>query len=246
MHKPIRGFLPLFFSLISLAAVGQAPVPGYVVTAGQDSLRGAIHVQDDYAQQGRVDFVPLQGNQRLLLDAYQVKSYGYIRKQDTVRYVSVPMRFDPRSDKAGRLFLRQLASGPVELYQYYFSNKYVGATFMNPGTTTQPPTATQAAHPQLNRPRFIAPQAGQGKPFYGPLSTNSALLGSGNALLLHQRAKNILTETTWWSFPADAVTYFADCPALVSDLQAKHYRPRDLPRMVRRYNAWLATAATGR
>ena len=54
----------LFFLLASRAGYGQKIIPGYIVTAGQDSLRGAIAIHDDAAQQRQVDFITVQGNQR--------------------------------------------------------------------------------------------------------------------------------------------------------------------------------------
>ena len=48
-------------------------MPGYIVTAGQDSLRGVVALHDEAAQQQQVDFITAQGTQRQLLDARQLR-----------------------------------------------------------------------------------------------------------------------------------------------------------------------------
>ena len=51
----------LLLLLLGRAGYSQKIVPGYIVTAGQDSLRGAIAIHDDTAQQKQVDFITAQG-----------------------------------------------------------------------------------------------------------------------------------------------------------------------------------------
>ncbi|ALW84321.1 hypothetical protein AUC43_03955 [Hymenobacter sedentarius] len=227
--------------LASRAGQAQHTVPGYVVTAGQDSLRGAIVLHDNLTQQARVDFIPLRGVQRLSLMAAEVKAYGYIRKQDTVRYVAIALNYGPRSGAARRVFIRQLVAGPVELYKYYFNGPTNGAVARpgGGGTPLERPTAATAAHPQL-----YASQAGSGQPVtaasFPPLSVSGARLGAGHSLLLHRRAPASLVEITAWNFPVDAAAYFADYPALAADLRTKRYKARDVGQVLKRYNAWRA------
>jgi hypothetical protein len=243
-----RSVLSLVLSLLWLTSYGQSSVPGYVVTAGQDSIRGVVFIQDDFAQQAQVDFIPLQGNQRLVLNAFQLKAYGYIRKQDTVRYVAIALNYGKKSGVTNRIFLRQLVAGPVELYQYYYNNRYFAPQTSAPapkGTPLLRPTASTAAHPALYTPLF-GEAAGAVPQVFSPLSAQSARFGTGNSLLVRRRVQNNVTEVTWWDFPTDAAAYFADCPALAADLRAKHYRPRDIANVLRRYNAWWPTAQPGK
>ena len=237
----LRNTFLLTLLLASRAGHAQHTVPGYVVTAGQDSLRGVVVLHDDLAQQARVDFIPLRGNQRLSLMAAEVRAYGYIHKQDTVRYVAISLNYGPRSGAVRRVFLRQLVAGPVELYQYYFSgptNAPTGPTAS--GTLLVRPTAATAAHPQL----LYASPAGSGQrataESFPPLSASGARLGAGYSLLLRRRTPGSLVEITAWNFPVDAAAYFADYPALATDLRSKRYRARDVAQVLKRYNAWRA------
>ena len=228
----------LVLLLAGRAGHSQKIVPGYVVTAGQDSLRGAIAIHDETAQQKQVDFITARGNQRQRLDAYQLKAYGYTTATDTVRYIAVRMNLGRDGGKTERLFLRQLAAGRTELYQYRYSREYCAQPARMGTEVSRPPTTVSAVnipHPQLATPRFTAAPA---NPLaFPPLSATSARAGTGVSLLLRRRGRPGFVETTWWDFPADAVAYFADCPALASDLQAKRYHAHNLPQLVRRYNS---------
>ena len=216
MRPGLRGIFLLVFTLMCRPGHGQALVPGYVVTTELDSLRGAICPRDEFEQQLGVDFVLLNGTQRRWLDARQVKAYGYVQRGDTVRYVAVVLNQDPAHGGARGIFLRQLVAGPVELYEYHYI--------------------------PLPPPGGIIVRGGQ--PLLFPaLSVRSARFGSGRSLVLYHPVRNTTTEVTWWNFPAAAAAYFADSPALAADLQAKHYRPRAIPQVVKRYNAWCAAAA---
>ena len=79
----------LLLLLLGRAGYSQKIAPDYIVTAGQDILRGAIAIHDDAAQQKQVDFITAQGTQRQLLDAYPLSAYGYTTAHDTIRYVTV-------------------------------------------------------------------------------------------------------------------------------------------------------------
>ena len=238
--------MPLFRSpfllallLASQTGYGQNIVPGYVVTAGQDSLRGAVVVRDDLARQARVEFITLQGNQRLSLTAVEIKAYGYVTKWDTARYVAISLNYG--SGAAKRVFLRQLVAGPVELYQYYYSPANNTTATLASGTPLVRPTAVTAAHPPL----YAAKDIGNGRLttniFFPPLSARGARLGGSNSLLLRRRAQNAFVELNSWNFPVDAATYFADYVALATDLRTKRYKARDIGQVLKRYNAWLAT-----
>ncbi|MBC6607629.1 hypothetical protein H8B13_12440 [Hymenobacter sp. BT188] len=65
-----------------------------------------------------------------------------------------------------------------------------------------------------------------------------------NSLVIYRPDKMQLDEVSGWRFPKDAVAYFGDCPELVADLQVGRYRYRDLPTIVRRYNAWHESQKT--
>ena len=217
MLRPcLRVIFLLVLALLCQAGHGQALVPGYIVTTEQDSLRGAICRHDELAQQVGVDFVPLNGTQRRWLDAHQVKAYGYVHRGDTVRYVAVVLNQGASHGEASCIFLRQLVAGPVELYEYRYTPL-----------------------PAIG----CLPESMVGHSLFPALSLRSARFGSGHALVLYQSTRNTTTEVTWWNFPTDAAAYFADYPALAADLQAKHYRRRGIPQVVKRYNAWCTAAA---
>ncbi|MCI1188453.1 hypothetical protein MON38_13575 [Hymenobacter sp. DH14] len=223
--------------LAGRAAFGQNIAPGYIITAGQDSLRGAIVLHDATAQQRQVDFITAQGSQRQLLDARTLKAYGYTTEQDTVRYIAVTMNLGRTGSTPEALFLRQLVSGPAELYQYRYLRSYnerqgrMAAAFSSSGSA---PNGTHASHPALAAPRF--PYSLNTRE-YPPLNAVDARGGTGVALLLRRRGQSNFVIASQWVFPKEATTYFADCPALMPDLQAKRYQPKNLPQLVRRYNS---------
>ena len=233
----------LLLLLVGRAGYSQKIVPGYIVTAGQDSLRGAIAIHDDTDQQKQVDFITAQGNLRQRLDAYQLKAYGYTTARDTVRYVAVRLDLGRIGGKPEQFFLRQLVAGPVELYQYHYSRDYYARPDRTGTKVSRPPITTVSAgnmqHPQLAEPRFNTFLA---NPLaFPPLSATSARGGTGVSLLLRRHGQPGFVEANWWVYPTDALAYFADCPALAPDLQANRYRARNLPQLVRRYNACQAS-----
>lgn len=222
-----RTLIVVILLLAGPVGYSQKIVPGYIVTAGQDSLRGAIIVHDEAMQQTQVDFIMAQGNQRQRLDVRQLTAYGYTTQKDTVRYIAVSMNLG-RTAKAEALFLRQLVAGPVELYRYCYSRDYYN----------QPARVATDVRPNTSRPSLVTwPVCGLAFP---PLSVTSARGGTGVALLLRRHGQPDYAEATNWNFPADAAAYFADCPALASDLQARRYHARNLLQLVRRYNACQA------
>ena len=240
------GFFLGFGLLAAGASRGQAIAPGYVVTAGRDSLRGGVALHSDATQQRTVDFIPAQGNQRLQLDAAQLSAYGYVNRQDTVRYVALPLMVNGETGRTDRIFLRQLVAGPVEVYRYHYDRNYYSAppTPVSRGVRATPNVAaSNAAHPQLATPHYGTAPADLLRVSFPPLSAVSARSGIGVALLVHRRAQRDLTETSWWHYPTDAAAYFADCPALAADLRARRYHPRDLLLVVRRYNACATSPA---
>lgn len=211
---PARLLLLLLLGLLALPGYGQEAVPGYIVTAGRDSIRGAVFLHDKLTQQVRVEFMSLHGTQRQWLNATQLKAYGYSSKRDTIRYVALGLNY-PKQPAPRRIFIRQLVAGPVELLDYYYNPRLPVAAAPNPAGT---------------------PSAGVPTVF-PPLSAVSARAGGGNSLLLLRRgAQTSIIEITWWHFPVDAATYFADAPALAAELRQKHYRRRDILQVVRRYN----------
>ena len=212
--RNLRVALPIVLSLLCRAGYGQTLVPGYVVTTELDSIRGAICRHDEMQQQGGVDFVPMHGTHLRWLDVHQVKAYGYVHRRDTVRYVAVVLNPGTTHGEARCLFMRQLVAGSVELYDYQYS-------------------------PPEPRGNFTP---NEGAEFFPALSIRSARFGSGRALVMYYSAHNSTTEITWWRFPVDAATYFADCPALATDLRAKRYRSRDIAQVIKRYNAWCTAA----
>ena len=233
-----RASVLAFLLLGSYVGHGQKIVPGYIITAGQDSLRGVIAIHDDVAQQKQVDFITARGNQRQLLDAHQLRAYGYTTARDTVQYVAVSLNLGRSGGKPERLFLRQLVAGPAELYQYRYSRDYYYQpartnTEVSPAPSTTYPV--NVAHPPLAASRLTPRPAGPLA--FPPLSAVSARGGTGISLLLRRRGQPGFAEANWWIFPTDALAYFADCPSLAPDLQAKRYKARNLPQLVRRYNS---------
>ena len=135
-----RGSGLLILLLAGRAGYSQKIVPGYIVTAGQDSLRGAIVIHDDAAQQKQVDFITARGNQRQRLDAHQLKAYGYNTEKDTVRYVAVGMNLGRAGGQVERLFLRQLVAGPDELFRYHYSRDYYARPDRTGTEVSRPPS----------------------------------------------------------------------------------------------------------
>jgi hypothetical protein len=232
-----RGLVLLLLLLGGRAGYGQKIVPGYIITNGQDSLRGAIAIHDAETQQKQVDFITAQGNQRQQLDARSLRAYGYTTDKDTVRYVSVSLNLGFPNGKAEPLFLQQLANGTVSLFRYCYTRTYsrqpariVTSTRTVPMTTvTGKVTYVPQTTSSLTRPA-------NGPLAFPPLTADDARGGTGVALLLYRSKQSSFVEATQWKFPADALVYFADCPALMPDLQAKRYHARNLPALVRRYN----------
>lgn len=209
--------LLLYFGLAGLFCItsplyAQKPMPGYVVTAGRDSLLGAIQVHDAVSQQLRVEFIPAQGHQRLFLDAYQLAAYGYIRQQDTARYVAIACTVNEQTKQA-RFFLRQLVGGPVQLLDYHY-----------------------VQYPDKARRVYLRPIV----PFN---RIQGHQLPVHRTLVVYRQGETSMQEVAQWKFPLDAAAYFADCPALATDLRAGQYRSRDIRHIVRRYNSWYRTVA---
>lgn len=227
--------------LVGRAALSQNIAPGYIVTAaGQDGLRGAIVIQDESTQQKQVDFITAQGNQRQPLDARQLKAYGYITAKDTVRCVDVSMNPGKPGGKIEQLFLRQLVAGPAELYQYHHARDYyaqparLGTEVSRTPNTTHP---VSISHPPLATSRFTPARSCRPAGFPAPERSQHPRRGPGVSLRRRRRGQSGFVEATWWRFPADAMVYFTDCPALAPDLQAKHFHARNLPQLVRRHNS---------
>ena len=155
-----------------------------------------------------------------------------------MRYVAVSLNLGRSAGQPEPVFLRQLAGGAVELYQYHYTRDYytqparVGAEVSRAPNLTSP---VNMAHPPLAAAHFTPAPAGPLA--FPPLSAASARNGTGVSLLLRRRGQPGFVDATWWQFPADALAYFAACPALVPDLQAKRYRARTMLQLVRRYNA---------
>lgn len=242
---PARLLLLLILGLLALPGYSQEAVPGYIVTAGRDSIRGAVFPHDELTGQAGVDFVNLQGTQRQWLNATQLSAYGYTSKLDTIRYVAIGLNY-PKAGAPRRVFVRQLVAGPVELLNYYYSTRLASSAAPSAaGTPVVRATAATAAHPSLYTAQYGGRPAGE-PPFFPPLSATSARAGGGNSLLLRRRAQNSLTEITWWNFPVDAANYFADSPPLAAELREKRYRRRDIPQVVRRYNLLAVLAVPAR
>ena len=128
-------------------------------------------------------------------------------------------------------------AGPAELYQYRYSRDYyaqparIGTEMSRVLNITLP---VNILHPPLAASRFI--NAPTGTLAFPPLGAASAHGGTGIWLLLRRRGQPGFVKANWWNFPTDAPAYFAGYPALAPDLQAKRYRARNLPQLVRRYN----------
>ena len=172
----------LILLLTGPVGYSQKIIPGYIVTAGQDSLRRAIIGHDEATQQTQVDFIMAQGNRRQRLDARQLKTYGYTTQKNTVRYMAVSMNLG-RTAKAEALFLRQLVAGPVELYRYCYSHDYYN----------QPARVATDVRPNTSRSGATRPVCGQAFP---SLSVASARGGTGVALLLRRREQPDYAEAT--------------------------------------------------
>ena len=132
-------------------------------------------------------------------------------------------------------------AGPDELFRYHYSHDYYARPDRTGTEVSRPPITTvnaaAIAHPQLASPRFTNAPANHALAF-PPLSAASARGGTGVSLLLLRRhGQPGFIEATWWNFTTDAVAYFADCPALATELQANRYHARNLPQLVRRYNS---------
>ncbi|WP_133273369.1 hypothetical protein [Hymenobacter radiodurans] len=251
LHWHRFSLLLTFLLGLSLSAPAQKkPLPGYVVTAGGDTLRGAIVPASRLTQQYRVEFIPMQGHQRLFLDGYQLASYTYYTDLDTIRYVS--LLFAQRGiDKPCRGFLQQVVAGKAQLYYYSFHNSGQQMTSFNSGglLSTSPSNSTASrqvsayAHSLMNSTSLtssIKPQKNAKYPTFGPLSKRG-VYNPDNTLVIYRADKSRLEDVNEWRFPKDAAVYFADFPDLVADLQSGQYRARDLPQIVRRYNAWHLT-----
>ncbi|WP_460501869.1 hypothetical protein [Hymenobacter agri] len=224
--------------LASYTGHGQKIMPGYVITAGQDTLRGAVVVHDAETQQRQVDFITAQGSQRQTLDARALRAYGYATDQDTIHYVSVRLNLGLPGNQAEPLFLRQLVGGPVMLFRYCYTRTYsrqpariITTTRMVPMTpVTGKVTYVPQTASSLTRPA-------SGPLAFPPLNADDARGGTGVALLLYRKGQTDFTQATQWKFPNDALAYFADCPALRPDIQARHYKAHNLAQLVRQYNA---------
>lgn len=202
-------FLLLLVSMVpGYSAQAQKPVPGYVITAGRDSLLGAIQIHEEVDQQLRVEFIPLYGSQPIFLDAHQLAAYGYIHRKDTVRYVALPISFS-KSQPPFRIFLRQLVAGPVALYDYRY-------------------------YPVPLRTR---PYGNQNLPIFRPLSRQTNLYANFT-LVVHREGEASLQDVRGWEFAKDGSRYFRDYPELAAELQAKQYKSDDVAQVVRRYNGW--------
>jgi hypothetical protein len=238
----------LLLCLLSLStgafAQKKKPLPGYAVTTGGDTLLGAIYLTDPLTQQYRVDFIPLHGTQRLSLDGYQLTSYTYYQNRDTVRYVSLPF-LQSGGTQITRGFLQQVAAGEAQLYYYNSAITLQSAVPYHPGPGLYTPSR--------NTPVYYGPSAYASYTFYnlaspyakyptfGPLKRRGFGRNPARTLVIYRENQNRVAQVSNWKFPKDAVTYFSDCPELVADLKAGRYQYRDIPQIVRRYNAWHLT-----
>ncbi|QDA59767.1 hypothetical protein [Hymenobacter jejuensis] len=201
--------------LLSSSAYAQLAVPGYIVTNHNEVIHGAIRIQDPVKQQHEVEFIALNGQGYTRFDGSQLMGYGYITKKDTVRYISTVATAKTEHGKASRLFLRQLCAGPVQLLDYYFPVYYSGIS--------------QSQY--VTNYRYQAPPA-------------SYLGRVDHSVLVWRAGQAGFVETRAWKFPQEVAEYFADYPALKSDLHAGRYRRRDLQAIVRRYNTWQLAQTT--
>jgi hypothetical protein len=193
-----------------------------------------------------VEFIPLQGHQRLFLDGYQLASYTYYSDLDTIRYVS--LLFSQSGTKTPcRGFLQQVVAGEAQLYYYSFSPIQQEAVFSSGGwlgtslnSPYGPRPGSAFAYSLKNSSQHISstlPQKNAKYPRFGPLSKRG-FYNLGNTIVIYRADKKRLEDVNGWRFPKDAAVYFADFPDLVADLKSGQYRARDLPQIVRRYNAW--------
>lgn len=214
------------FSCLLLAgttAMAQKPAFGYVLTTGGDTLKGAIILRDRLLQQMRVEFVPLRGEEVLVLDAYQLAGYCYYEQDKLVRYVALPF-YQDGSNIPSRGFLRQLVAGEVQLYDYAYLPVW----------------------PRRQADLLLIPQSWDKKyPTFGPLSRKEAEFASQSSnrcIVAYRAGAKRLEEVSWWDLRQDAATYFADYPALATDLRAGRYRKRDIAKIVQQYNTWYQGA----
>ncbi|MDB5234662.1 MAG: hypothetical protein JWR44_1655 [Hymenobacter sp.] len=120
--------------LLGCSCSAQHLWPGYAVMLNGDSVLGAVRVSSAQQQQSHIRFVPLSGTMLLLLRPEEVRAYGYIKSNDTVRYISCSFPVGTVSSYTKlvngqrqvvhgmatlvmRLFLRELVAGPVRLYE---------------------------------------------------------------------------------------------------------------------------------
>jgi hypothetical protein len=247
LSQQYRLLLLICFLGLSIDAFAQKkkPLPGYVVTTVGDTLLGAIYPTDPLTQQHKVEFVPLQGTQRISLDGYQLTSYTYYKDLDTVRFISLPF-LQRGSAIPTRGFLQQIAAGEAQLYYYNSAITLQSALpyDVSPGLSI----------PSRNTPRYYSPSSyivtysiaspNAKYPTFSPLKRRGIGRNPARALVIYRENQNHLAQVSTWKFPQDAVTYFSDCPELVADLKAGRYRYRDIPQVVRRYNAWYQTQNT--
>ncbi|GAB2477065.1 hypothetical protein GCM10011375_20540 [Hymenobacter qilianensis] len=221
-------------------------MPGYVVTMGGDTLRGAIVPAPRLTQQYRVEFILLQGHQRLFLDGYQLASFTYYVDLDTIRYVSL-LFAQKGSDTPCRGFLQQVVAGEAQLYYYSFNLGQGGAPFSSGGllstghrNSTGPSRVSAYANSLINNSQSsppVTPRKNAKYPAFGPLSKRG-MYYPDNTLVIYRPDRKRLEDVYGWRFPKDAAVYFADFPDLVADLKSGQYRQRDIPQIVRRYNTW--------
>ncbi|WP_460620268.1 hypothetical protein [Hymenobacter qilianensis] len=222
------------------------PLPAYVVTAGGDTLRGAIVPAPRLTQQYQVEFIPIRGHQRLFLDGYQLASFTYYADLDTIRYVSL-LFAQKGTNTLCRGFLQQVVAGEAQLYHYSFNHVRQGLPVSNNGRSGSSYSNPKDPNPgniyaslrggswQENA-RIISNRDGNHSTS-GPLSKRG-VYNPKNSLVIYRTDKLQLEDVSGWRFPKDAVTYFSDCPEVVADLKSGQYRARDIPQIVRRYNAW--------
>jgi hypothetical protein len=232
---------------LSVGTIAQEkPLPGYVVTAGGDTLRGAIIPTTRLTQQYQVEFIPMQGHQRLFLDGYQLASYTYYADLDTIRYVSL-LFAQKGTNTHCRGFLQQVEAGEAQLYYYsfnpvqritpYSSGDLLSTSYRNPNAPSSVSSfATNLLYSNQST-SHINPQENAKYPKFRPLS-RQAVYNSDHTLVIYRSDKKRLEDVNGWRFPKDAAAYFADFPDLAADLKSGQYRARDLPQIVRRYNAW--------
>lgn len=112
------------------ATIAQRLAPGYVIMASGDSIRGVIQLSSPTQQQFAVKFVPLSADRLLQLAPSDLRAYGYVHGHDTTRYVACPMQVGypvrysngHTANDTSWLLLKQLITGPVQLYERYTAN----------------------------------------------------------------------------------------------------------------------------